>query len=289
MIKKIGKKILMLLSDISLKLNSQIIHLIKLKRFINLKQPKTFNEKLMWLKLNKYKNNQLISNCADKYKVRDYITECGCKEILNDLIGVWDNPEDIDFDKLPNSFVLKCNHGAGYNIICKDKTTENKDNIVRQLKKWMKEDYWKIYSEVQYKNIEKKIICERYLESKNNNWIEDYKIYCFKGNPKFIMVCTERNTGNTKYYFLNNEWKIMKINQLGLKTKEDFYIEKPNCIDEMFKYAEKLSSPFDFVRVDFYDYNGKVIFGELTFTPSACADNKYTSEALLELGNMIKI
>lgn len=289
MLKEIAKKILIMISKISPKLNSEILYFGKLKKKLNLKNPETFNEKIMWLKLNKYTDNELITSCVDKYEVRKYIKESESEEILNDLISVYNTPEEIDFDKLPNQFVLKCNHGAGYNIICKDKSKIDFEKIKSILNKWLKEDYWALYSEMQYKNVKRKIICEKYLESNRYQSLEDYKVYCFNGKPKFIMVCIGRNTGKTKYYFLDKNWKIMKINKLGLETPENFKINKPKCIDEMFSYAEKLSKPFKFVRVDFYDCNDKVIFGELTFTPSACVDTNYTEEAQKELGNMIKI
>ena len=289
MLKKIAKRVLIVISKLSPKLNSEILYFGKLKKFLNLKNPETFNEKIMWLKLNEYKDNELITSCVDKYEVRKYIEECGCKEILNDLIAVYSTPEEIDFDKLPNQFVLKCNHGAGYNIICKDKNKMDFTKVKSVLNKWLKEDYWALYSEMQYKTVERKIICEKYLESNNYQSLEDYKVYCFNGKPEFVMVCIGRNTGKTKYYFLNKNWEIMRINKLGLEVPENFKINKPKCIDDMFSYAEKLSKPFKFVRVDFYDCNDKVIFGELTFTPSACVDTNYTEKAQKDLGNMIKI
>lgn len=289
MIKKIIQKLLILISKVSPRLNSRVLYFIKLKKGLNLKNPKTFNEKLMWLKLNRYKENQLISQCVDKYAVREYIKKCNCEELLNDLIEVYNSPDEIDFNKLPRQFVLKCNHGAGYNIICKNKKELNIEKTKKQLKKWLNEDYWAMYSELQYKDVNRKIICERYLKSNNYDSLEDYKVYCFDGKPKFIMVCIGRNTGKTKYYFMDNNWKIMRINKLGLQTPNDFFIPKPKCIDKMFEYAEKISQPFKFVRVDFYECDGKVIFGELTFTPSACVDTNYTKEAQIYLGNMINI
>ena len=289
MFKKVAKKILITISKISPKLNSEFLYFGKLKKNLNLQKPETFNEKIMWLKLNEYKDDKLITSCVDKYEVRKYIKKSGCEEILNDLISVYSSTDEIKFEELPNQFVLKCNHGAGYNIICKDKNKMNFEKVKCLLNQWLKEDYWALYSEMQYKNIKRKIICEKYLESNNYQTLEDYKVYCFNGKPEFVMVCIGRNTGKTKYYFLDKNWKIMKINKLGLEVPENFKINKPKCIDDMFAYAEKLSKPFKFVRVDFYDCNDKVIFGELTFTPSACVDTNYTEEAEKELGKMIKL
>ena len=124
---------------------------------LNLKNPQTLNEKGMWLKLNTYYNHPLITECCDKYLVRNYIKRAGCEEILNRLLGVWDSPDEIDFDILPNKFVLKCNHGAGYNLIVDNKSKLNIVEIKKQLAKWLKEDYWKLYAETQYKFIQKRL------------------------------------------------------------------------------------------------------------------------------------
>ena len=289
MFREIFRKLMAIISTFSPTLTSKIYYETKLKKKLDLKKPKTFNEKLMWLKLNEYENNKLITQCADKYRVREYVENCTCGEILNELIGVYDNVEEIDFEKLPDKFVLKCNHAAGYNIICQDKSKLDIDKTKRQLKKWLKSDYWRYVAELQYKNIEKKIICEKLLESKDGNAIEDYKIYCFDGKPLFCMVCVGRNFGKPKYYFMDREWKLMRINPAGINAPSDFTIDKPNCIDEMYIYAEKLSKPFKFVRVDFYNYNDKIVFGELTFTPAGCVDGNYIDSVQEKLGNLIKV
>lgn len=289
MIRNFYRCIIAVISTFSVKMASKLYYFTKIHKGLNLKNPRTFNEKLMYLKINEYQDNELITKCADKYKVREYVNEAGCPELLNELIDVYDNVDEIDFSKLPNQFVLKCNHAAGYNIICRDKKAINEQKIKKQLKKWIKTDYWKFVAEVQYKNIEKKIVCEKFLDSGNGRAIEDYKIYCFNGKPEFCMVCIGRELGKPKYYFVDKDWKIMKINNLGIKTPDNYHIEKPKCIDKMYMYAEKLSKPFKFVRVDFYNYNGKPIFGELTFTPAACVDNNYTKEGQILLGNMLNL
>ena len=287
---KILKKTYKILSTISPTIASKIIYKIATKKKLNLKDPKLFNEKLMWLKLNLYKNNPLITECVDKYRVREYIKRSGCTELLNELIGVYDTPDEIDFAKLPDKFVLKCNHGAGYNIICKDKSKLNIYDTKQTLKKWLKEDYWKTYAEINYKKVPKKIICEKFLENENQNDIEDYKVYCFNGVPQFVMVCVDRNSDKkTKYYFMNKNWEIMKINPTGIKAPDDLKIEKPKCIDKMFEYAQILSKPFPFVRVDFYSVNDKAVFGELTFTPAGCTDINYVGDANQMLGDLIDL
>lgn len=289
MLRDFYRQIIAIISSISPKLASKIYYETKIHKKLNLKNPKTFNEKLMKIKLNDYNNNSLVSKCVDKYKVREYVEECGCAEILNDLIGVYDSADEIDFEKLPEKFVLKCNHAAGYNIICSDKKQLDIEKTKKQLNKWLKSDYWKFVAEVQYKNVEKKIICEKFLDSEDGNAIEDYKIYCFNGVPEFCMICVGRNYGKPKYYFMDKDWNLMRINPSGIAAPKDFKIEKPKCIDEMYKYAEILSKNFKFVRVDFYEFNNKPVFGELTFTPAGCIDNNYTEEAQLKLGKMINL
>lgn len=287
--RKLYRKFTALISNFSPTLTSKIYYYTKLKKKLDLKNPKTFNEKLMYLKLNEYETNELVVKCADKYRVREYVKEMGCEEILNELIAVYDRVQDIDFDKLPGSFVLKFNNSAGYNVICKDKNELNIKETVKKMKKWEKAPYWKYVAELQYKRIEQKIICEKFMDSGSEDSLDDYKFFCFNGKPEFCMVCVGRNHGKPKYYFMDKNWNLMRINPDGLKAPDDFFLEKPKCIDEMYKYAEKLSKPFKFVRADFYDYLGKTVFGELTFTPAGCIDGNYTDDYQIEMGNKIKL
>lgn len=277
------------ISNFSPKLASKIYYKTKIGKSLNLENPKLFNEKLMWLKINKYSENPLVTQCVDKYKVREYVKNNGLENILITLIGTYNNPEEINFKELPDKFVLKCNHGAGYNIICEDKSKLNIEEAKSKLNKWLKEDYWKYVAEVQYKNVEKKIVCERFLESKDGNAIEDYKIYCFNGEPKFCMICIGRNLGKPKYYFFDRQWKLMRINPAGKEAEKNFTVSKPKCMDKMYDVAKTLAKPFEFVRVDLYEYNEKPMFGELTFTPAGCVDNNYVDGADIMLGNMLKL
>ena len=154
-----------ILTMISPKWNTEFRYWMKFKRKINLDIPTTFNEKLLWLKLNRYMNDPLVIQCADKWKVREYVEQCGCGELLNDLIGVYDDANDIPWEELPNQFVLKWNFGAGMNVICRDKNTMRREEVIRKMKKWGRDKYWLSYSEMQYKYCEKRIVCERYLSA----------------------------------------------------------------------------------------------------------------------------
>ena len=258
-------------------------------RKINLKEPKTFNEKGMYLKLNVYNNDPLVADCADKYTVRKYIEQIGCPEILNNLIAVYDKVSDIDFSSLPDSFVIKWNVGCGYNLICPDKNKLDIEQAKKQLEKWGRKKYHLYFSEMQYKNRQKKLIVEEFLRPEHGKLPEDYKIYCFNGKAEYVMLCLDRADGTPKCYFFDRDWKLARLNKRGLDVPEDFKLPKPDNMDKMFEYAEKLSKGFPFVRVDFFSCDGRVVFGEMTFTPAGYLDPFYTQEAEIMLGEKLKL
>ena len=266
-------------------LYSKRVYRKTLGKKLNLKNPVEFNEKLMWLKFNTYYNNDLITQCADKYRVRDYVKKCGCEEILNDLIGVYNNINEIEWNSLPNKFAIKCNHGAGYNIICTDKNKLDEKQVKKQLSEWMKEDYSKIAAEMQYKNINRKIICEKYIDMGNNKLPTDYKLYCFNGKVKIILVMKDRESTVTREFY-NEKWERLYLRDYEGSPAQP--TSKPDNLEKMIEYAEKLSKPFEFVRVDLYDVNQKILFGELTFTPTGCLA-KYKNDVSKEMGSWIKI
>lgn len=285
----IGKKLKSILTVISPTLNSRVLYLFYFRKPLQLKNPETLNEKLNWLKLNTYNNNKLVTQCADKYAVREYIKACGCGEILNTLYGVYEKPEEINWNILPKKFVLKWNFGRGYNLICSDKSKLNFQKAKITLKRWGKENSHLHLSVLLYKNIEKKIICEKYIEGINGHLPDDYKIYCFNGVPKYIMVCTGREKGNPKFYFFDREWNIAKLNNDSIKAKPSELPDKPAQIDKMFEYAQILSKPFPFVRADFYISNSNIIFGELTFVPSGGFDNNRLHNTDLLFGSFVDL
>lgn len=282
-------KLVKISSVISPKITTKLLYKRAFAKKLDLKNPKTLNEKIQWLKLNTYYKNELVTACVDKYKVREYIKDKDLVHTLNELIGVWRTVEEIDWEQLPNKFVLKCNHGAGYNIVCQDKKTFNVESAKEMLAKWMKEDYWKLYAEVNYKYVDKRIICEKFIETKNGELPTDYKVYCFNGQPQYIMLCEGRETNDTKYYFVDRNWKIAPLNRDSMNTSENFVIEKPKNFDLLFKYAEILSEPFPFVRVDFYLENGEVYFGELTFTPGGGLDYNRLESTDTLFGNLLSL
>lgn len=260
---------------------------IKFKKKLNLTNPINFNEKIQWLKFNEL-NSDIYTLCADKYKVREYVKSKGCGEILNQLYGVYDDPQDIDYRALPNKFALKCNHGAGYNIICDNKASLDIDKTNKLLNKWLKQDFSSHFIEPQYKKIDRKILCEKYIENERGGFPEDYKFYCFNGKPYAVMVCMEREKGKPKFYYFDMNWNPLPFEDTVKLINANSYPKMPEGFDKMKEYAVKLASDFKFVRADFYLLNGKVIFGELTFTPSAGLDVTL-QEADAILGRQLKL
>lgn len=284
-------KYLRFLSLISPKLHTKILFLFIFKRwlFLSKNKVKTLNEKIQWLKFNEYHKN-IYTKCADKYLVREYVAEKGCSEILNPLIGVYKSYEDIEFDKLPEKFALKCNHGAGFNVIVDDKHKIDKEVIKSKLDKWMKTDFSLVSAEPHYKKIPRKIICEEFLVNECGQFPDDYKFYCFDGVPKYVMLCQGRKDNETKFYYFDMDWNLAPLSNDSLEAiNQKIKIERPSGFDDMKKYAYKLASGFKFVRTDFYLVNGRVIFGELTFTPSAGLDRDRLVSTDIELGSLLKL
>ena len=249
----------------------------------NLDDPQTFSEKLLWLKFNRYNGNPLVVQCADKYRVRDYITQCGCGDILNDLIGVWDKAEDIPWDTLPDKFALKWNFGAGMNIICTDKAALSREQTVRQLNEWRRNKCWLSHAEMHYRDIDKKIICETFLEVPQAQVIPDFKVYCFHGKPQAILVMHDRGSG-VKTEFFDTDWQ--KLDNSAKYSAPTTQTEKPACLERLLSVCETLSAPFPFVRCDFYIIGERIVFGELTFTPAA---GIYTSQTVIHGKTMAEL
>ncbi len=230
-------------------------------RHIDWENPKSFNEKLQWLKIND-RNPEHIK-LVDKYAVREYIKEAIGEEYLIPLIGVWDKVDDIDFDSLPDSFVLKCTHGSGCNIVCSDKSKLNIKEAKKKLKKWMKINYYYLSREWPYKAVKPRIICEKFMRDCSSDDLRDYKFFCFNGKMKCGFVASERQTDDVKFNFFDREWNELPFENYHLKLKEA--IDKPINFSKMIELSEILSSDEIFLRVDFYEINDKIFFGELTF------------------------
>lgn len=258
------------------------------KKPLDLEKPQTFNEKLQWLKLHDRKPEYTIY--VDKYKVREYIAKTIGKEYLIPLLGVWDTPDEIDFDRLPNQFVLKCNHNSGLGMcICKDKNHLNIAKVKKDLWRGLKQDYYLTGREWPYKNVPRKIIAEKYMSDGTNQPLTDYKFFCFGGNVDCVMVCLDRQSGTPKFYFFNKDWQLLRYNVRGKGASDDFTLPKPDCLGEMFRIAGRLSQDKLFSRIDLYNCNGRVYFGEITFFPESGFDKNLLQEADEYWGNMINL
>lgn len=244
---------------------SKIYYRIVLKKRLNLENPQTFNEKIQWMKLYYCPNNPLVVRCADKYAVRDYIRANGYGDKLVPLLGVWDKAENIDWTSLPQKFVLKCNHGCAYNILCENKDAFDKRRAVKQLNAWLKEDFGAFNVEIHYSKIKpRKIICEEYL----GDCITDYKFFCFNGEPRFVYISndpTHDRQAKIGFFNLDGTKIHLRRDDYGEISAANF----PPFYNEMKKAASILSRDFPFVRVDFFLANHTYYFAELTFTPSA--------------------
>lgn len=232
---------------------------------LNLENPKTFNEKLQWLKL--YDRRPEYTMMADKVAVREYIAKTIGEEYLIPCLGVWDDPENIDFDTLPEQFVLKCNHNSGLGMyICKDKSKLNIQKVKKELKKGLEQDYYLSNREWPYKNIPRRIIAEQYMEDEKTEELRDYKLFCFDGKVRAMFIATERQKAGeeVKFDFFDAEGNHLDVRQGHPNAK--VVPDIPKTFVQMKELAKKLSVGIPQVRVDFYEANGKIYFGELTFS-----------------------
>lgn len=254
---------------------------------LNLDNPTTFNEKLQWLKL--YNRRPEYTIMVDKYKVRDYISEKIGDEYLIPLIGVWDNPDDIDFESLPNQFVLKCNHNSGLGLcICKDKSKLDIKKVKRNLRKGIKQDYYLLGREWPYKDVPRKIIAEKYMTDETGTNLRDYKFYCFDGKAKVVGIYQDRNTDKETtgdFFDMDFNWLDFTFNMPNAKVKPS----KPNHFEKMKEIAEILSEGIPHVRVDLYLSNDKIYFGELTFFDGSGFDKIEPFEWDVKLGSWINL
>lgn len=256
----------------------------ELGKKLDLNNPKTLNEKIQWLKI--YDATPEKTRLADKYLVREWIKEKIGEQYLIPLIGVWDSPDDIDFSSLPEKFVLKCNHGSSCNIIVEDKKKLDIESAKRDLKKWLKINYSWYNCELHYSPIPRKIICEKYIE--NIGGLRDYRFYCYNGEPNSVWVDIFSGTPNHKRNIFDLNWNVIPVKCKWPSGNLDEF-PKPTNYDKMVELARKLSEDFLFVRVDFYEVDSKIYFGEMTFTPMQGTAAFSPDEYDLIFGNLLHL
>ena len=265
-----------------------MMYYVKLGQKCDLKDPKTFDEKLNWLKLHDRRPEYTMM--ADKYAVRDYIKDKIGEEYLIPLLGVWDKPEDIDFESLPKQFVLKCTHDSASVIICRDKDDPvafNRIEAVKKLNESLKINYFYQSREWPYKDIQPKVIAEKYMTDESAFELKDYKFYCFDGEVKLIQVDFGRFTHHERNLY-DTDWNYID-KQIEYPKNPGHQIERPRQLDKMIELAGVLSKGIPSVRIDFYSIEDKVYFGEITFYQEAGYAHFDPEEYALELGGYIRL
>lgn len=231
---------------------------------LDLENPKDFNEKIQWLKV--YYKPSILTKLVDKYAVRSFVSERNQDQYLNDIYGVWESPEAIDFSKLPQSFVLKATHGYNMNYIVRDKNNLEETKVREIVANWLSVNhYYSAGMEWAYKDVKPRVIAEKILVEKGKDYITDYKFFCFNGKPRFLKVDIDRGNNHSKCYY-DTQWNKLPFAKKGNSVVEND-LEKPNNLDEMVALTEVLAQGFPFVRVDLYNLDGNIVFGEMTFYP----------------------
>lgn len=245
----------------------KLLYLFELHKWPDLKHPKTFNEKLQWLKL--HDRRPEYTTMVDKFAVKDYVAGIIGREHIIPTLGVWNCFDEINFDSLPDQFVLKTTHGGGGMavVICKDKSSFDKAKARRVLERSLRSDIYANYREWPYKDVPKRIIAEKYMRADDGGWLTDYKVHNFNGVPKVILVCRERFADSPMAEtFFTDKWERLDISRPGHPNPDS---QKPENLQELLRLAKALSKGMPFVRTDFYTIGGKVYFGEITFYPAS--------------------
>ena len=252
---------------------------------IDLDNPKTIQDKLAWLNI--YDEDRLKTRCADKIKLHEYCKEVLGEDICVPIIKIYNSANDVNFDELPNKFVLKCNHGSGMNVIVSNKKRFDEKNAKRQLSYWMNDNFaFRNGFEAHYNDIERKVFAEEYMEVGGKSPY-DYKVLCFNGEPKFIQVFGDRFNQTRHMNYYDTDFEYVDLARRDFVNRPDIKHKKPDNLNLMLEYSKKLSKPFKFVRVDFYEVDGKLILGEMTFTPGAMAFRYRKDEDNVKIGDLL--
>ncbi len=261
----------------------RLMFLAKEGKWINLKKPQSFNEKLNWLK--NHHRKDIYTKMVDKYEVKALVSQVIGDEYVVPCYGVWDRFDDIDFDKLPDSFVLKTTNDSSGTIVVKDKRKLDIDNVKNRLNRSLKLNYYYSFREWPYKNVKQRIIADMMLDDHTGDVLRDYKWWCFDGKPTYMYLTVKND--NVYENFYDMEFNPVNINHKFKRAEPEF--EKPECFEEMKMLAAKLSKGIPFVRVDFFQINGKVYFGEFTFYDWGAMRRFASDEQDLKLGKLINI
>ncbi|WP_242876304.1 ATP-grasp fold amidoligase family protein [Desulfosporosinus hippei] len=263
-----------------------LVYRARMGKKLNILNPKTFNEKLQWLKI--YDRNPLYTTLVDKLAVRKYIGHILGEECLIPILGAYDSFDEIDFENLPNQFVLKCTHDSGGLVICKNKRKFDKEAARSKINRCLKRNYFYHGREWPYKNVKPHIICEQYIVNENYAELNDFKFMCFNGEPKCSFVCLNRNSpAGLNVDFYDMDWNPMSFERHY--PRSGTIIEKPKNFTKMIEFSKQLSKDIPFLRVDFYEVNGVLYFGELTFYPGNGFEEFTPEEFDYALGEWIRL
>lgn len=248
---------------ISDKLYLKCLYKKHMKKKLNLRNPQTFNEKLQWLKL--YDRRPEYTTMVDKFAVKKWVSDRIGEEYVIPTLGLWNSFEEINFDALPNQFVLKCTHGSGDVVICRDKASFDKEDAKKKLTIRLNTDFYMQAREWPYKNVPRRIIAEQYMEDRSTRELRDYKFFTFDGKVKALFIASDRlkEDEETKFDFFDANFKPMGL--INGHPRSDILPSKPETFEKMKLFAEKLGKDIPHVRVDFYEVNGNLFFGEMTF------------------------
>lgn len=255
-----------------------------LGKFPNWNNPVTFNEKLQWLKL--YDRRPVYTHMVDKYKAKKYVANIIGEKYIIPTLGVWDNPEDINFDILPNQFVLKTTHDSGRVFICKEKSKLDKTHVIEELKKSLKRNFYIMTREWPYKNVKPRIIAEQYMVDESGVELKDYKFFCFNGEPKFLKVDFNRNINHRANYY-DLDWNFLPFCEEVCPSNKNINIVMPNNFHDMIEIARKLAINIPFVRIDLYTVKNQIYFGEITFFPNSGVGKFSPKEWDWKLGELL--
>lgn len=263
-----------------------LLYRMRLGKWPNLKNPKSYNEKLQWIKL--YDRRPEYSIMVDKYEVKKYVAERIGEEYIIPTLGVWNSFDEIDFNQLPDQFVLKCTHDSGGLVICKDKSRLDLNAARKKIENSLKDNYFWNSREWPYKNVKPRIIAEKYMVDESGVELKDYKLFAFDGEPKYIEVDFDRYLGGHKRNLYTLNWEYMDVRNKHPNAPE-IQIAKPECLEKLIELSRKLSEGIPHVRTDFYVINEKIYFGELTFFHGS-GMQKFEPESFeIEMGNWLTL
>lgn len=248
------------------KLYLQMVYRRNMGQRLNLKNPVTFQEKIQWLKL--YNRRPEYTRMVDKYAAKEYVESVIGADYIIPTLGVWNKAEDIDFDSLPDKFVLKTTHDSGGVVVCRDKSALDKSATISMLRERLKHKIYYHNREWPYKNVTPRIIAEQYMEDESGYELKDYKIFCFNGEPKFLKVDFNRYIKHRANYY-DTEWNLLPFYEKDYPNDAAHVIERPQNFTDMLRLAKDISKGIPFVRIDLYNIRGKIFFGEITFFPAS--------------------